>query len=171
MTPEKQILLLDTHIKEHELSLVRLRSEREDAKAMQQLPCKSCGAIHEIGELQYVQVVYYEEPFSCTGGDYHYSGKGSIFICLACGVYNHLWFDKPQGVPYDVQGDYVNDVEYQFQRNYKNLFKEVVEVHDKERRDSGWGGLNYKWAHNNYVNEHMEDFQLRVEYNENLVSE
>jgi len=133
-----------------------------DLRRQLTIPCASCGAIHPIGEMAYIQIVYYREPYGCTGGDYEYNSDGSEFVCPTCGTHNNISFIKSRhSVPWEQRDKFDNNPEAQFQRMYKRLFREVVEVRDSERRGD-WGAITYKWCHNTWVEEHLEDFELRI---------
>lgn len=53
-----------------------------------------CGAVHEIGNLVYLQSFWYVSPYGCTGGDYHNPGEGR-FDCPTCGARTRL-YNKPE---------------------------------------------------------------------------
>lgn len=55
---------------------------------------KGCGMGFEIGELVYIQTHWYEEPYSCNGGDTWHQGEGN-WKCHKCGHRNRL-YDKPE---------------------------------------------------------------------------
>lgn len=54
---------------------------------------KGCGRMMAIGSIDYIQVMYYVEPYSCTGGDYWKESEGQ-FDCKHCGHRNRLYDRK-----------------------------------------------------------------------------
>jgi hypothetical protein len=160
---DKQVAVTQQLIEDHITTARRLEDELKSLRSQQTLRCAKCDATDMIQDLVYVQVEYYKKPYSCTGGDYWYDSDKSEYICPHCGTHNMLQFDGYYDLPYEERGKYENSPEKQFQRQYKRLFKEVQEVSDKSRRGY-WGGIEYSWVHNDWVDQHREAFNLSVGY-------
>lgn len=166
---DEQVRVTRQLIEEHRATARRLAGELAILRRQQTIPCGKCEAVHEIGDLVFVQIEYYKEPYSCTGGDYYYDSDENEFICPSCGTHNMLRFEGNWKLPYEERRKFENCLEKQFKREYKGLFKEVQNVTDKSRRGY-WGGIEYSWIHNDYVEENAEAFGLEVAYrDQNLV--
>lgn len=72
---------------------------------------KECGMGHKIGELEYIQTHWYEEPHGCTGGDEWWEGEGQ-FICPHCNHRNRL-YERPE----------IEELKY--------LFKSIKDEHER----------------------------------------
>lgn len=158
--------LIKTTIQERERAKTVLANfDKSIAELRKQLtiPCTNCGAIHQIGELTYVQIVYYQKPYGCTMGDYEYDSDGSEFICPTCDVHNNLSFmTSRHSVPWDKRDNFNSNPEKQFKRIYKSLFGKIIKLRDSERKDD-WGVITYKTKQNTWVEEHLDEFGLKIE--------
>lgn len=115
------------------------------------IECGSCETLHKIGELILIQKHFYVLPDGCTGGDYWLQG-GIQFVCPRTGVANRLLFNNTD-IPWEERKRYENDPQQQFNKIYKHLFREVVDVREGEE-------LERNWVNNYYVDEHREEFGL-----------
>jgi len=74
------------------------------------IECQSCGGMHRIQDLTYIQTHFYIRPHGCTGGDYWKQGEGQ-YRCPACSHLNRL-YKSPEVV------------------ELKSYFKSVEDRHD-----------------------------------------
>ncbi len=131
----------------------RIREKINKRNKRRTIRC-SCGHPHKIGDLKVIQTHWYTEPFGCTEGDYWSEGELQ-FVCPETSIVNRLLFDNPE-VPYDKRRDYCNNPEEQFKRQYKHLFKEVVDSYDKAKLLIDF----HRFANNHYVDENRRKFGL-----------
>jgi hypothetical protein len=131
------------------------------------IKCACCNVNRRICDLEYIQEILYQAPSGCTDGDYHYDSSSSEFECPQTGIRNMLWFDTPYHIPNELRGNYANDVQAQFKRKYKSMFKSVAVEHEADRR-AYWGNLKFEWKHNKYVNDNLELFDLRIAYDKDM---
>ena len=114
------------------------------------IKCGACEDYHKIGVLTAIQTHWYTPPHGCTEGDYWNEGELQ-FVCPETNVKNRLLFNN-YDVPWDERRNYANNPEEQFKRNYKHLFIEVKDSHDKTT--SG------EWVNNFYVDQNRKKFGL-----------
>jgi len=135
-----------------------LQDKLEEAKAKLSIKCESCKKFHRIKDLVVIQTHWYTSPYGCTGGDYWSQGE-LHFICPVTKVRNRIMFDN-----YDVEWrerqEFKHNPDKQFNRYYKDLFKEVLKEFDN---DMG----KYINDNNYYVDENRKKFDL-VEKKENI---
>lgn len=106
------MLKLERHLAAEEARAERTRSRVKKARRLLPVRCNHCGVHTPVGEMEYIQTLWYVKPYSCTGGDYWSEGEG-CFACPACGYENRL-FARPHVV------------------KLKCYFKKVVQRHDEE---------------------------------------
>jgi len=110
---------------------------RNERKSIQ---CSGCDNHHKIGDITAVQT------------HWGYGKEGGLeFVCPETGIINRLLFNNDD-VPWEERKLYENNPEEQFKRNYKKLFKEVVNDYDT--------GPRGKWVNNYYVDENRRKFGL-----------
>lgn len=100
--------------KKKENLLKRLRAIEKDIQAEQSkilIDCTKCHAQHAIGDLTYIRTHWYEQPYSCTGGDIWHEGEGN-FKCPSCGYVNRTYTRE----------------EYE---KLQYRFKEIVDTHER----------------------------------------
>lgn len=74
---------LKKEISQRENELAKLREDYKAALKNKFLECYHCKALSKIGNLIYIQTYWYEQPYSCTGGDRWHQGEGNV-ICPKC---------------------------------------------------------------------------------------
>lgn len=126
------------------LGLIDARNSKRKVK------CSSCNEFHKIGDLTAIQTYWYVAPHGCTEGDYWREGELQ-FICPETGTINRLLFNN-YDVPWQERDKYDNDPQQQFKRNYKKLFREVIDAHDDSTPE--------EWVNNDYVDQNRKKFGL-----------
>jgi hypothetical protein len=134
-------------LEEEQAELVKSLSE---TKANLKFLC-SCGKMHTIKKCVAIQTHWYTPPHGCTGGDYWNEGELQI-ICPDTDFKNRIHF-RNHDIPWGHRHDYEYSAEEQFKRNYKPLFKEVIQDHDDDKR---------KWWNNDYFDQNHKKFDLNV---------
>ena len=87
---------LDLEIAEAEAKLRDLQHKKDKVLSRTNVVCtgnlrgNGCGAKTQIGQLTYIQTLWYEKPWGCTGGDTWHNGEGR-FDCQKCGLRNRLY--------------------------------------------------------------------------------
>lgn len=137
-----------------------------------------CGKLHIINKLTLLQTHWYTQPHGCTGGDYWNSGEMQ-FICPDTKIRNRIMISN-YDVPLEDRDKYENDPESQFSRNYRDLFKEVIDVHEHKSNTYGrdyetWSrgrkkldnsevseliDLDARYVNNHYVDKNRKKFGL-----------
>lgn len=77
----------DKLVEEIEQQLELAKRMRHAASRRRKIRCTSCGKLHIVGKLTYIQTHHYVKPFGCTGGDYWTESEGQ-YICPSCGHRN-----------------------------------------------------------------------------------
>jgi len=139
---------------EGELDNLRLKeagilASIDERNKRKKIDCEGCHKSHQIKNLVLIQTRWYTPPSGCTEGDYWNEGEMQ-FICPETNVINRLLFFNDD-VPYGERRNYENDPEEQFRRNYKSLFKEIVE---------SCGETPEPWKNNYYANQNRKKFGL-----------
>lgn len=124
------------------LHKIEIRNQKRKIK------CASCPNSHEIKTLDCIQTHWYTAPYGCTGGD-HWSYGELQYVCPTTKIVNRLLFDN-YDVPYENRSKYAHDPEAQFARNYKHLFKSVIDEYN-EKHDT---------VNNYYVDKNRKKFGL-----------
>lgn len=151
MTLERQ--LEDVHKEEGEiLGKIDERNKRK------KIDCQSCDKSHQIQSLTLIQTHWYTPPHGCTGGD-HWNEGEMQFICPETEVLNRLLFDN-YDVPWGERRKYENDPETQFKRNYKPLFKEVLEGYESSYKSRDGEITDGESVNNYYVDQNRKKFGL-----------
>lgn len=152
---------LDVAIAATEAQLAELRAQKRSDRASRTIFC-ACGEAHAIKDLTVRVTHWYTEPHGCTDGDYWTEGEWQ-FLCPGSksepplapkGAINRILFDD-WGVDYKQRDTIGVAAEPTFKSLYRHLFKERVEVHDRNRvpHDS-------YWVNNRYVDDHRAAFEL-----------
>ena len=144
------MITLDDKLTELRNKENRILGAIDERNRKRKIQCGACDDFHEIGNLKAIQTYWYVPPRGCSGGDYCREGELQ-FVCPETGIVNRLLFSN-YDVPWEERKDFDNDLEEQFKRNYKKLFKEVIDDYDK----ATFG----KWVNNYYVDENREKFGL-----------
>jgi hypothetical protein len=113
-----------------EKEIDRLENDLELAKKNKLIKCIHCGAKRAAKNIVYIQTLWYQGPYSCTGGDHWLNGEGK-FNCLVCGKENRLLGPKSK---YYTSPDARLDIE-----NLKYSFKKI-----KKYYTDGHGGGHYE---------------------------
>lgn len=95
-------------VEKAEKALEKANDKLKEEKSKTLVKCFTCGALSSISELKYIQTHWYEQPYSCNGGDMWHQGEGQ-FMC-SNGHINRLYNRK--------------EVE-----EYKYLFKSIEETY------------------------------------------
>jgi hypothetical protein len=143
--------------------LERLDKEREElvkkvdtARSRLKFKC-ACGKMHSIQSCDVVQTHWYTAPHGCTGGDYWNEGELQI-VCPDTAIRNRVMFDSYFQVQWQLRNDYAYNLEHQFSRKYKDLFKSVIDEHDNDRCAGG----KYASFNNYYFEKKKEKFGLKI---------
>lgn len=83
---DKQIAAIDAELEE-------LRSRKDALQGKRMVTCLTCKRKTKLSTLTYYQVMVYEDPHGCSGGDYWYASHG-LFKCPKCESTNSLHFAK-----------------------------------------------------------------------------
>jgi len=110
MSKNKREKHLEDKIKELEEQISHTSDALNETRAQKMIECFWCLKRTRVNKLTYIQTVWYQEPYGCTGGDYWLNGEGQ-FDCPKCGENNRL-YERPDIVA------------------LKKYFKEVVKKHD-----------------------------------------
>ena len=135
------------NLRQKEAGILANIDERNKKK---NIACEGCHKSHQIKSLTLIQTYWHVPPRGCTEGDYWNEGEMQ-FICPEMNVVNRLLFDNDD-IPYEERQDYDNDPEEQFKRNYRSLFKEVIEGDDNRP--------SRPWKNNYYVDQNRKKFGL-----------
>lgn len=134
-------------VRQEESQVLEKIDKRNKKRSIQ---CSGCDNYHEIGNLTAIQKYWYISPRGGIGGDYWNQGELQ-FVCPETGIVNRLLFNN-RDVPWEERKIYKNDPEQQFKKNYKKLFKEVVDSYDEKPQG--------EWVNNYYVDENRGKFGL-----------
>lgn len=140
---------VEEQLKFHQRKIDQLIEQQKKVRARKTFLCV-CGHIHRIKDCVVIQTHWYVSPSGCTGGDYWNEGELQI-VCPNTGQRNRVMFDDISKVQWDKRKDWKYSLEIQFRMIYKNLFKEVVDEHDR----SGQRGFN-----NYYFEKNAKKFGL-----------
>lgn len=106
---------LDQKIARAKAKLAGLEHEKNVELSRTLVTCENgnrgCGAKLPIGDLTFIQTLWYERPSGCADGDRWHNGEGQ-FDCPKCGLRNKL-YDRKE----------IEALKYRF--------KNIVEEHDK----------------------------------------
>ena len=141
---------LDNQLMEVRQKESQVLKEIDRRNKKRSIKCGGCENYHEIGSLAAIQTHWYISPRGCVGGDYWNEGELQ-FVCPETGIVNRLLFNN-YDVPWEERKIYKNDPEQQFKRNYKKLFKEIVDSYNEKSLG--------KWVNNCYVDENRGKFGL-----------
>lgn len=162
-TLEKQL----EDVRSKKSDILKKIDERNKRKT---IDCSSCDESHPINTLTLIQTYWYVPPHGCNEGDYWNEGEMQ-FVCPKTKVINRMLFDNSD-VPWEKRREYENDPEAQFKKNYRPLFKRVIEVYEHSDNMSGTrysiGSRKLKnedvtnghWVNNSYVDENRKEFGL-----------
>jgi hypothetical protein len=118
---------LHKHKAELERELAAVNKGIADSKSRKMVQCAACGKRSRVSGVDYIQTLYYERPYGCTGGDRWHEGEG-CFLCPKCGVRNRLLGGHP--------GFRGNEDNYHKTHPYtylKPYFREVIRQADSDR--------------------------------------
>ncbi len=139
--------LEEFHRKEADIN--RKIDERNGNKT---LHCGGCNKYHRIKDLTLIQTHFYVPPYGCTEGAYWSEGE-MRFVCSETKIENRLLFDN-NDIDWKDREKYEKNPKMQFERNYKRLFKKIIDTYDREESRT----LN--WVNNYYVDENRKKFGL-----------
>ncbi len=141
---------IEREIEYAEDTIRQLRNKKERALSGKMFRCVACKGIHKIKTCTAIQTHWYVQPYSCTGGDYWNEGEMYI-LCPETGIGNRVLFLDDSKIPYEKRQDYDWNIEKQFKRIYKPLFKEVIDTY----RDDP-----YRWINTDYFEKNAKKFGL-----------
>lgn len=113
----------------------------------QSIPCAECNKSMIVKESTLVDVEYYVQPYSCTGGDY-WSHQEYRVVCQHCSIHNRIMLSD-YDLPYSAREKISNRREYMFFSRYYDSFKEKISMKDTDR---------FKTVNNNYVEANLTDY-------------
>jgi hypothetical protein len=142
-------------VKELEAALVNAEKREDGDRSLRKFKC-SCGKMHTINKCVVVQTHWYTPPRGCCEGDHWNEGELQI-VCPTTDVRNRVMFETDDEVDWKLRGDYDYSPELQFSRNYKDLFKEVVEEYDRESC-----GSSYQSYNNEYFDKNRKKFGIYI---------
>lgn len=128
-----------------------LEQKLEIQRANKQFKC-GCGKMHRIKNCIVIQAHYYVPPSGCTDGAYWAQTELQI-ICPDTDKKNRLLFSN-HDINWRDRSAYRHNAEEQFKRIYKELFKEVIDDHEKDTR---------QWWNNFYIDKNHKKFGLHIE--------
>ena len=88
---DKRIAAIDTQIE-------KLEAQKDELQRKRMVRCRHCNHATRIDKLVYFDVMAYEEPYGCTGGDYWYVREGAFFCPrVECAKRNRLYYAERDG--------------------------------------------------------------------------
>lgn len=140
-------------VKELEAEIEKAEAREEGERSRKKFKC-SCGKMHIINKCTVIQTHWYTPPRGCCEGDHWNVGELQI-LCPTTGVRNRVMFNN-WDTDWSLRGSYDFNPELQFSRNYKDLFKEVVDEHDG-------GGSGKSHSYNNfYFDKNRKKFGIYI---------
>ncbi len=148
MTTKKALALVE----KAESDLKAAKKALNDLRGRRRILC-SCGKFHAINKLEVIITSYYNEPYSCTGGDYWSEGEWQ-FLCPVegptKGQINRFMFDDCK-VKYDNRRMVGKAAEPTFKQLYDGLF-----APQKRIQGNGTG----EFYNNYYIDKNRGKFEL-----------
>jgi len=114
-----------------EAALAKAREQEAKQNAGKRFIC-ACGKLHAIKDCTVIQTHWYTPPRGCCEGDYWNTGELRV-VCPTTQIRNRVLFETRSEVPWEKRQDYAFSPEMQFSRQYRCLFKSVIEDHDQDR--------------------------------------
>lgn len=132
---------------------VKLLKQLDTQRSNKKFVCV-CGKRHKIKDCEILQSYYYHPPHGCTEGDY-YSESDMYIPCPDVKVLNRLLFTSVWTiVPWEKRKHYDYDVERQFSRLYKKLFKNSRDITDDDKQQP--------WKNNEHVAKNYKFYDLHI---------
>jgi len=131
----------------------QVQQQLKDLRKQKTLQCKHCNTHEQIQNISVIQTLWYTPPSGCIEGGYWNDGELN-YICTTCNVRNRLLFQRTKKEIEEASKDFRDwdgyrnkKKEFQFSLLYKPLFKEIIDIKDKDLPGS-------------FVNNDMLDFEV-----------
>lgn len=105
-----------------------LLSQLDKTRSNRMFLC-ACGKHHRIKNCSVIQTHWYTHPHGCMGGDYWNEGELNIVCSDNEEIRNRILFHDNLA-EYENRQKYDYNLEMQFKRMYKHLFKGVIDEHE-----------------------------------------
>ena len=121
---DRELQEVCNEISEVQQRLNALQERFKELKRQTPLVCDHCQKKSKVCELTYIQDMWYERPYGCTGGDSWHESDEANYTCLHCGKRNRCYSTVTQ----------YNKVERgprPWVMELKKYFKDVVREYDQ----------------------------------------